>query len=135
MENKVNRRAILPIVSVFIIFTLFAFFGSRFLSGWGVDYRVLLGGNALLFLATSISFLLYIKALQNENMHVFLRLMYGSLLVKLFVCMVAAFVYAFVAGKTVNRNGIIGCFVLYILYTFLEVKVLMQRFKKLPRHV
>ena len=134
MGNKVSRRAILPIVSVFIIFTLIAFFGSSFLARWGVDYRVLLWGNALLFLVTAISFLLYVKALQNENIQVFLRLMYGSLLVKLFVCMIAAFVYGVLAGKMVNRNGIIGCFILYILYTSMEVKVLMNGFKKHPPH-
>jgi hypothetical protein len=134
MGNKVSRRSILPIVSVFIIITLVVVFGRSLLIGWGVDYRLLVGGNALLFLVTFISYSLYIRALQNDNMHVFLRLMYGSLLVKLFVCMIAAFIYAFVAGKAVNRNGIIGCFILYILYTFLEVRILVRRTKKLPHH-
>src|SRR5271168_2593534 len=134
MGNKVSRRSILPIVSVFFIITLVVVFGRSLLIGWGVDYRVLLGGNALLFLVTFISYSLYIRALQNDNMHVFLRLMYGSLLVKLFVCMIAAFVYAYLAGKAVNRNGVLGCFILYILYTFMEVRILMRRTKKLPRH-
>jgi hypothetical protein len=134
MGNKVSRRSILPIVSAFIIITLLVVFGRSLFIGWGVDYRVLVGGNALLFLVTFISYSLYIRALQNDNMHVFLRLMYGSLLVKLFVCMIAAFIYAFVAGKAVNRNGIIGCFILYILYTFLEVRILVRRTKKLPHH-
>ena len=134
MGNKVSRRSILPIVSVFIIITLVVVFGRSLLIGWGVDYRVLVGGNALLFLVTFLSYYLYIRALQNDNMHVFLRLMYGSLLVKLFVCMIAAFIYAFVAGKAVNRNGIIGCFILYILYTFMEVRTLVRRTKKLPHH-
>jgi hypothetical protein len=60
--------------------------------------------------------------------------MYGSLLVKLFVCMIAAFIYAYLAGKAINRNGILGCFILYILYTFMEVRILIRRTKKLPHH-
>jgi hypothetical protein len=26
----------------------------------------------------------------------------------------------------VNRNGILSCFILYILYTFMEVRILLQ---------
>jgi hypothetical protein len=134
MGNKVSRRSILPIVLVFIIITLVVAIGRRLLARWGVDAGVLLGGNTLLFLVTFISFSLYVKALQNDNIQVFLRLMYGSLLVKLFVCMIAAFIYAYLAGKAVNRNGILGCFILYILYTFMEVRILIRRTKKLPHH-
>jgi hypothetical protein len=134
MGNKVSRRSILPIVLVFIIITLVVAIGRRLLARWGVDAGVLLGGNTLLFLVTFISFSLYVKALQNDNIQVFLRLMYGSLLVKLFVCMIAAFIYAYLAGKAINRNGILGCFILYILYTFMEVRILIRRTKKLPHH-
>jgi hypothetical protein len=134
MGNKVSRRSVLPIVLIFIVFTLIAGVGRGLLKGWAVDYRVLLVGNVLLFLVTFISFSFYLKAIHHDNIQVFLRLMYGSLLVKLFVCMIAAFVYALVAGKMVNRNGILGCFILYILYTFMEVRILMHQIKKLPRH-
>jgi hypothetical protein len=134
MGNKVSRRSILPIVLVFIIITLVVAIGRSLLARWGVDAGVLLGGNTLLFLVTFISFSLYVKALQNDNIQVFLRLMYGSLLVKLFVCMIAAFIYAYLAGKAINRNGILGCFILYILYTFMEVRILIRRTKKLPHH-
>ena len=61
-------------------------------------------------------------------------MMYGRLLVKLFVCMIAAFVYGFIAGKGVNRNGIIGCFILYIIYTSMEIRVLMQNIKRHTGH-
>jgi hypothetical protein len=90
------------------------------------DYRVLLTGNLLLFGVTAVSFFLYIKGLRNQNMHAFVRVMYGSLLVKFFVCLVAVLIYAMVARAAVNRNGILGCFILYVLYTFLEVRTLLR---------
>ena len=97
---------------------------------WGIDYRVLLTGNLLLFLVTCASFFLYSKGLRSKNMHAFIRVMYGSLLVKFFVCLVAVLIYAMIARLAVNRNGILGCFILYVLYTFLEVRILLQKSKK-----
>ncbi len=88
-----------------------------------------MAGNAILFGVTTISFILYSKALRNANIQVFLRMVYGSLLVKMLVCLLATGLYAWLAGP-VNRNAILGSFVLYILYTYLEVKVLLQLSKK-----
>ena len=130
MENKVTGRSFLPILLIFILAGLFIWLGHSVLAGWNADFRVLLVGNGILFLVTGISFGLYAKALHNANVHAFLRVMYGSLLVKMLVCLLATFIYAFVAGKGVNRNGVIGCFVLYILYTFFEVKILMNMTRK-----
>jgi hypothetical protein len=130
MENKVTGRSFLPILLVFILAGLFIWLGRNLLADWNADFRVLLAGNGILFLVTGISFALYTKALHNSNVHAFLRVMYGSLLIKMLVCLVATFIYASVAGKGVNRNGVIGCFVLYILYTFFEVKILMDMTRK-----
>ena len=130
MENKVTGRSFLPILLVFILAGLFIWLGHNVLAGWNADFRVLLVGNGILFLVTGISFGLYTKALHNANVHAFLRVMYGSLLIKMLVCLLATFIYAFIAGRGVNRNGVIGCFVLYILYTFFEVKILMNMTKK-----
>ena len=134
MENKVTGRSFLPILLVFIVSSLFIYFAQPLLADWKADFRVLLVGNLLLFLVTATSFWLYIRALRNSNMHAFLRVMYGSLLVKMLVCLIATFVYASTAGKNVNRNGVIGCFVFYLLYTFFEVKILMQKTKESPKN-
>jgi hypothetical protein len=135
MENKVTGRSFLPILLVFVLSGLFTWLGRPLLADWSADFRVLLVGNGVLFLVTGISFALYTKALHNSNVHAFLRVMYGSLLIKMLVCLLATFIYAFIAGKSVNRNGVIGCFVLYILYTFLEVKILMNMTRKPPKTV
>jgi hypothetical protein len=134
MENKAKGRSFLPILLVFIALTLFFSAARGLLAGWAFDYKVLLAGNGILFLVTSISFYLYLKSLQNNNIQAFLRTVYGGLLVKFCVCLVAVFLYAYLARPHVNRNGVFGCFVLYILYTFLEVRILMQRIRKVSNH-
>jgi hypothetical protein len=130
MENKVTGRSFLPIVLAFIIISVLVLVFRPILAAWKLDYEVLLWGNALLFLLTTSSFYLYIKGLRNNNPHVFVRVLYGSLLIKFVGCLVAVGIYAAVSRQGVNRNGILGCFMLYMLYTFLEVRILLQLSKR-----
>jgi len=134
MENKFGYRPFLPIFLIFIVLSLFVVLGRPWLAEGRFDYRVLLGGNILLFGVTASSFYLYTKGLHNKNPHAFVRMMYGSLVLKLFACLLGTLAYAAFAGHTVNRNGIFGCFGLYILYTWLEVRILMQMSKKSPKN-
>lgn len=126
MENKTLAPMFRPILLVFVVLSLVFSLSSAWLAVRGIDYRVLLAGNVLLFVVTTISFFLYIKGLRNQNPHAFVRVMYSSLLVKFFVILGAVLIYAMVARTAVNRNGIFGCFVLYVLYTYLEVKTLLR---------
>jgi hypothetical protein len=130
MENKVTGRSFLPIVLAFIIIGVLALVLRPILTAWKLDYEVLLWGNALLFLLTTSSFYLYIRGLRNNNPHVFVRVLYGSLLIKFMGCLLAVGIYAAISRQGVNRNGILGCFLLYMLYTFLEVRILLQLSKR-----
>lgn len=134
MENKKFRISISFFVLIFLVVNLLVIF-HVFPAGWKMDYRVLLIGNGLLFGVTYVSFLLHIKGLRNPNPHVFVRTMYGSLLVKMLICLVAVMIYAMASGGAINRNGIIACFVLYMLYTILEVRVLQRMYKQQPKNV
>jgi hypothetical protein len=132
MEIKTPGRSFLPILIIFVIANLLFVAGRSKLAEWNIDATVLLVGNAILFVAIAVSFYLYTKALRNANVQVFLRMLYGSLLVKMVLCLAATLLYVFLAGK-VSKGAIITCFGLYILYTFAEVKILM-RFSKLQKN-
>ena len=134
MENKAPGRPFLPIVIIFIVSSLFFLTSRQWLAGKKLDYLVLLSGDGILFLATALSFYLYSKALRNPNTQVFLRMLYTSLLIKMVACLAATLLYIYVAGAAVSKYSIIGCFVLYMLYTYVEVKVLMAQIKKLPKN-
>jgi hypothetical protein len=129
MKNR--SWAFLPILAVFLLSTGLILLGSSVLGEWKTDSGVLLGGNALLFGLTGISYLLHLRSLRSPNPHVFVRMIYSSLIVKMLVCMATALLYGWMA-RSVNRNAIFGCFILYALYTFLEVKILMKFIKKSP---
>ena|ERR1700761_3837868 len=126
-------RAFLPILVLFLVSTLLVVVMRSLLIGWNTDYRVLLAGNTLLFVVTAISFYLYSKSLQNSNPHAFVRIMYVSLLVKLFVVAAATILYIRLAGPP-NKSGILGSFAFYFLYTFLEVKILTKLLRKPAAH-
>lgn len=130
MENKSSGRLFLPVLILFGITVLLTVAGRQKLYDWNIDWLVLLTGNIILFVATALSFLLYVKALRTANVQVFLRMLYGSLLLKMVFCMAATLIYVFIAGKGVNKFAVFGCFGLYVLYTFAEVKILMRLSKQ-----
>lgn len=131
MENKQIRGSLSVFVLVFLVFNFLVIF-HVFPAGWKMDKMVLLIGNCLLFGVTYLSFLLHIKGLRDPNPHVFVRTMVGSLLIKMLICLVAVMIYAMASGGAINRNGILACFVLYLLYTILEVRVLQRLYRASP---
>ena len=90
-------------------------------------------GNVLLFAVTAISYFIHLRSIRTPNPHAFVRTVYGSLIVKMVVCMIAALLYGYLA-KSVNKNAIFGCFILYVVYTFLEVRILLKFLKKSPNN-
>lgn len=95
------------------------------LQDWNVDLYVLIAGNVILFLAALISFLIFRKGLSDNNPHVFMRMTYGGMLVRMGICLVAALIYAWTRGGRVNKFAVLGCFIFYFIYTFAEVKILV----------
>ncbi len=95
-----------------------------------VNYNVLIFGNLLLFIVCWISVRMSMKAVRHENVQVFLRLMYGSFILKFFVLAIAAFIYISIFKKEVNKPALFGCFGLYILYTAIEVRSVLKQSKK-----
>jgi hypothetical protein len=125
METSIFSRAFRPIFVLFVGIDLLLGIAEWLGSGWNIPVKVLIVGNTLLFAATGLSFFLHRKGLVDKNVQVFLRMMYSSVLLKMGVCLAAVLVYIFLAGREVSKAGILGCFALYIIYTFLEVKILM----------
>ena len=103
-------------------------------SRWSIDTDVMIVGNLILFLATAVSFYLYTRSMQTKNAHAVVRTMYGGIMSKMIICVIAAFIYFSIAGKSINKGGVFGCMVLYVVYTFIEVAILMKLSKQ-NRHV
>ena len=130
MDNKNFIRAILPILLIFVISNGFFLTVGTLASKWNIDSDVVIIGNLVLFLATAISFFFYYKALRNSNVQAFLRMIYGGMFLKMMICLFAAFIYIMIAGKAVNKGAIITCLFFYLLYSFVEIVILMKQSKQ-----
>ena len=125
-----NKKPFLPVVLLFVILNAFFLTGKNMLQRWNVDHEVLIVGNALLFGITLISFLLAQKGSRNTNTHAFIRSIIGGIMIKLFVSVIAAFIYISIFKKNINKPALFTCMGLYLVYTFFEVSVLTKQLKQ-----
>ena len=130
MEAKLVKRSLRPIILIFIITNAFFVTGRSFLGRWDIDQQVMIWGNIILFAVTLLSFYLYARSMASKNAHAITRSMYASLLARMFICLIAAFIYISMVGKGVSKGAIFGCMFLYFVYTGAEVAILMKMSKQ-----
>lgn len=119
-------KAFFPLLLFFVAITVAIPASKSILEQWKVDSTVLLGGNGILFLAIGGSFYFYFKSLTDQKPHAFLTMVYMGLFIKMLLCLFAAFLYIYLAGKQVNKPAVIGCLLLYFVYTALELFILLK---------
>lgn len=129
MIVKSKVREFVPLILVFILFNGFFVAGRSFLERWNASQDVLIGGNLLLFVITFFSFLVAKRGLRQTNPHAFTRAVYTSILLKLFLTMIAAFAYIAINKSALNKPALFTLMGLYLVYTFLEVSILVRMLK------
>ena len=127
--KKNKFRAFLPVTIFFIALNGFFLSGKKWLDGWGIEQDTVIIGNLILALITFFSYFLALRGLKNPNPHAFVRSVYASMLLKLFLTIVIVFLYVFLNQKTYNKPGLFTCMGLYLVYSFLEVSILMKLVK------
>jgi hypothetical protein len=129
MQKGIFSKAYSPVLYLFIGLSSL-FFALRYvMSRSGIDFRVLQFGNLLVFLVCLLSLRMSIKGLGHQNVQVFLRLVYGSFILKFFVLATGAFLYIFICKKDINKPALFGCIGLYFIYTFFELRAVMKQRK------
>lgn len=128
--GKTKLKGFMPVLLVFVLLNGFFVAGKSMLQRWNVDQDVVIIGNAFLFLVTLFSFLLSRRGLSSANPHAFVRSVYMSVMLKLFLCIIAAFVYISISKGSLNKPALFTCMGLYLVYTFLEVGGLLKLLKQ-----
>ncbi len=121
------NKSIVPLVIVFLITAALIFIFSQFLESHGFDWQVLSAGNLFVYLVTVVSMHLLGKGMNAADTNAFLRNAYGAILIKLFACAGAAFIYILVSGKNLNKPALFASMGLYLIYTFVELSVIMKQ--------
>lgn len=122
-------RDFVPVILLFIVLNGLFTAGRSLLDRFGADQSVLIGGNLLLFVITFFSFLMAQRGLRDPNPNRFVRGVYSGILIKLFACMIAALAYIAINKTNLNKPALFTVMGLYLVYTFLEVSVLMKMLK------
>jgi hypothetical protein len=130
MSNNTVSRSFRPLLLLFIITTALFITNRAWFAQRDVNTDVLIIGNVVLFAATVVSFYLFSRSMGSKNPLAVVRTVYGGVFSKMMICLITVFIYVIIVGKGVNKGGIFGCMFLYLLYTTLEVVILMKLSKQ-----
>ncbi|MDB5250586.1 MAG: hypothetical protein JWQ40_4980 [Segetibacter sp.] len=120
------NKSLFPLVIVFLIAAGLILVFRHFLQEHGFDWQVLSGGNLFVYLVTVVSVHLLNKGMDATNTNAFLRNAYSGILIKLFACAAAAFIYILASGKNINQPALFATMGLYLVYTFVELSVILK---------
>jgi hypothetical protein len=124
MKEIYNKSV--PVIVLFILVNSLAFIFKTFLHNQGFGIKFLLIANLLLFCLSQLAFFIQMRGLKSVNINAFIRSVYASLLIKIFIVIIALAVYLFITKGKINRPSLFTSMALYILYTFIEVRQLMK---------
>lgn len=124
-----NLKSFLPLLVIFILASVLPVVFPLALLRFNINQSVVIIGNLILFFVAAVSFIFYRKALKAGNTHVFLRYFYSGMLIKFMACLIAFLVYVLAAGNKVNKGAVLCLMALYMVYTFLEIALLMKQSK------
>lgn len=123
---KEKRKLFLPLLVLMLLVNTLAVLLSSSLQQKQIDGLVVICANTLLFVICASSLYMQLKSLNNANPHAMVRGVMGSVVLKLFVLGTAAFIYLYAAGESKSVNALFISMGLYIVYTWLEVRIAMR---------
>ncbi len=113
------------VIVVILFFVLSAVFYSMKI--WAPDFRfgVLMGANVIMAVLTLLSHRL-VKAQVNKRGEAFVRGVYSSSFLKLFVCIGAVLAYALINKPNVHKPTLFVLFGIYAVYSVAETLLLSK---------
>jgi hypothetical protein len=124
------RKALKPFYTIFIIVNSLALMLNKQLHSAGLDADVLIIGHLFVFARTGVSFYILNKGLNAKTTFNFMSAVYGSFMMKLVVGAGVVVLYVMYAGEQKNLPAVFASMFLYLVYTFFEIKGLLELLKK-----
>lgn len=123
---KAQRNILLPLLLIFIIGNGFFLSAKILLVKWGIDGNVLIIANSLFLILSLITFFIQQKALRNSNPNVFIRSVMGGMMIKMFVCIIAVFIYWLLMKDKFSKVTVFAAMILYLIYLAVEVRLVTK---------
>lgn len=124
--NKERRKLFLPLILLLVIVNGLSITFKSALQANNIDNAVVIVANTLLFIICAASLKLQMQSMNNTNTHAMVRGVMGSVVIKLFVLGTAAFIYLYVAGEAKSVNALFISMALYLIYTWVEVRISLR---------
>ena len=125
-------KKFIPVIGLFLLVNLILFIFGNSLKESGFNIWFLVAANAILFLITFLGFYVQTKGVRSTNVNAFVRGVYSSLLIKMFIIVVAIVIYILAMGGKTDQLSILTAMGIYIIYTAVEVVQLMKIARKKP---
>lgn len=129
-NNNSFIKLVTPIFIVFIFVNCLVLGFKEKMLAIHIDSKVVFGANCILFFISTLCIALHSKAIANKNPNALVRSIMLSTTLKFLFVAVSAMLYAKFSGSNKNIYGIYCGLVLYIIYTYLEVKIALKLNKK-----
>lgn len=120
----------LPAVIVWVVISGILFFGREWFEKHEYSVLFMATANTILFILSMVGFWIQSRSLHSSNAHAFVRGVFGSTLIKMLLILAALFIFILIAGGTVNKPALFVSMAIYVLYTSLEVYLLMKMVRK-----
>lgn len=125
MKLIVNKKTS-TIWVAFIVFSVLTVLGWNSLAIRKINPWVVLISNGILCLVTLLNIAYHSASLQQSNPQAVLRSVMASTMIKLFVLAASVLIYLLAAGSSRSVYAIILSMGLYIIYSWMETKILLQ---------
>ena len=120
-------KKIRPLVLFFLIVNALAVVGDKQIAAWGMKQDVLIVANILLFVFSLIGLLLQLNASKNPNPNAIVRAVMAGMGLKLIGFAAALLIYLSIVGKDKSVYPIYAALGLYVVYTWMEVRLFLRQ--------
>lgn len=126
--NRQNNRLIFykPVLIVFVLVNIACAIIKFTSLTLNTDWKVIFGTNLLLLVISVIGITKQLTVLKINNPYAMVRGVMMSMVMKFFILGTAAFTYLYLAGAERNVNALFISMGVYLIYTWVEVKITMQ---------
>lgn len=123
---KKNATLYLPLFIVFGVVFLLVIIFKDYLISKDINTSFVLGANFTLFALSVAGLFIQSKGADSTNLNAFLRGIYTSLLMKLFLVVGGILIYVTMMGGEINKGAIFISMALYFVFTAIEVKQILK---------
>lgn len=131
LQQSKFGKLLMPFFALFTIVNIAFLIWADKWDAIQINHSVIIFGNALLFLLSLFSLWLHLKALNNKNPNVLVRSVLSSTFLKIILIATSVLLYLkFVPKELRSRLAVIIVLFLYIIYVYLEVRIVLKLNKK-----